>query len=154
MNLLFNLLCRDVQAQMDFYAAVFGFEEIIASRSPIYRGLDTGGSVLGLNAPEARALLNLPAAPAPAADSLWPTTAFATFMFDTTEQVDSTTRQVQCAGGRVLKAPFVTYYNQWQAVCADPEGHVFRLACALPPAADAAMQPAQAHQVSKSRSAT
>jgi len=133
MRLLCNLLCRDVQAQMQFYQAVFGFQEITASRSPIYRGLDTGGSVLGFNALEARALLNLPDAPAPAADGMWPTTVFATFELNVPADVDVTAQRVQDHGGRLLKAPFVTYYQQWQAVVADPEGHVFRLACLVLP---------------------
>lgn len=133
MKLLCSLLCRDVQAQMRFYQAVFGFAEITASRSPIYRGLDTGGSVLGFNAPEARALLALPDAPAQTADGLWATTAFATFELDAPADVDAAAQRVQDHGGRLLKAPFVTYYRQWQAVVADPEGHVFRLACLLLP---------------------
>ena len=35
--------------------------------------------------------------------------------------------EAAAAGGRVLKAPYATYYGQWQAVLCDPEGHVFRL---------------------------
>jgi len=31
-------------------------------------------------------------------------------------------------GGQVLKGPFATYYGQWQAVLADPENNVFRVA--------------------------
>lgn len=134
MKLLCSLLCRDVQAQMLFYQAVFGFAEITASRSPIYRGLDAGGSVLGFNAPEARALLNLPEAPVPTADGLWPTSAFATFQVDAPADVDAAAQRVLDHGGRVLKTPFVTYYKQWQAVVADPDGHVFRLACLTLPA--------------------
>ena len=134
MMLLVSLLCSDVQAQMVFYAAVFGFKEITASRSPIYRGLDTGGSALGFNAPEARALLNLPDAPAPSASGLQPTTAFATFMLDTPDAVNAAAQSVAAHGGRVLKAPFVTYYLQWQTVLADPEGHVFRVGCLALPA--------------------
>ncbi|MBN8492805.1 MAG: VOC family protein [Burkholderiales bacterium] len=134
MKMLLNLLSRDPAAQMAFYAALFGFEEITASRSPIYRVLDTGDSELGFNAPEARALLALPDAPPPMAEGLLPTTAFGTFMLDTHAEVDALAARAQALGGRVLKAPFVTYYRQWQAVLADPEGHVFRIASLQLPA--------------------
>ena len=134
MKMLVNLLSQDVQAQMDFYAGLFGFREIAASRSPIYRVLDTGTSELGFNAPEARALLGLPAAPSPTADGLHPTGAFATFMLEAPAEVDAAAERAAALGGRVLQAPFVTYYQQWQAVLADPEGHVFRVACLVLPA--------------------
>jgi len=134
MKMLVNLLSRDPGAQMAFYAELLGFEEISAWRTPIYRVLDTGGSELGFNAPEARALLDLPAAPPTTAEGLLPTTAFATFMLDTPGEVDALAARAPALGGRVLKAPFVTYYKQWQAVLADPEGHVFRLACLTLPA--------------------
>jgi predicted enzyme related to lactoylglutathione lyase len=135
MKMLVNLLCTDVQSQMLFYEAVFGFTEIPASRSPIYRVLDTGGSELGFNAPDARALLNLPArAPMLPADTLHATTVFATFMVDQPEAVDVAARRTLAHGGRIVKAAFRTYYQQWQSVLADPEGHVFRVSCLVLPA--------------------
>ena len=134
MKMLVNLLCTDVQSQMLFYEAVFGFAEITASRSPIYRVLDTGASELGFNAPDARALLNLPARPPMLpADTLHATTAFMTFMVERPEAVDAAVRRVLANGGRIVKAPFRTYYQQWQAVLADPEGHVFRVSCLVLP---------------------
>jgi predicted enzyme related to lactoylglutathione lyase len=133
-KMLVNLLCTDVQAQMQFYAALFGFEEITASRSPIYRVLNTGDSELGFNAPEARALLNLPAGLVLATDLVRSTSAFATFMVDAPDAVDSTASRAVGLGGRIVKAPFRTYYHQWQAVLADPEGHLFRVACTTLPA--------------------
>ena len=135
MKMLVNLLCTDVQSQMLFYEAVFGFTEITAARSPIYRVLDTGESELGFNAPDARALLNLPArAPMLPADMLPATTAFATFMVDQPDAVDTAVRRTLAHGGRIVKAPCRTYYQQWQAVLADPEGHVFRVSCLVLPA--------------------
>lgn len=133
MKMLVNLLCRDVQAQMDFYAGLFGFAEIAASRSPIYRVLDTGASELGFNAPQARTLLGLPDAPPQADGNLHPTGAFATFMVDRPHEVDAAAQRVVALGGRVLKPPFVTYYQQWQTMLADPEGHVLRVACLVLP---------------------
>jgi predicted enzyme related to lactoylglutathione lyase len=135
MKMLVNLLCTDVQAQMLFYEGVFGFQEITASRSPIYRVLDTGESELGFNAPDARALLNMPArAPMLPDDTLHATTAFATFMVERPEAVAAAVRRTLANGGRTVKAPYRTYYQQWQAVLSDPEGHVFRVSCLVLPA--------------------
>jgi predicted enzyme related to lactoylglutathione lyase len=130
-RMLVNVLSVDIDRQLAFYATLFGFAEIERSRSPIYRALDTGGSELGFNAPAARELLSLPpAAAAPAVD------VFATFMLEAPEAVDSAAARAAEIGGRVVKPPFRTYYGQWQAVLADPEGHVFRVASlTLPPGA-------------------
>src|SRR5258706_11099350 len=54
-----NLFARDIVALSGFYAGVFGFKEIEAIRSPIFRGLDTGRSAIGFNAPDAYELLGL-----------------------------------------------------------------------------------------------
>src|ERR1700761_2617298 len=54
-----NVFARDVVALSSFYQHVFGFPEIEAIRSPIFRGLDTGKSSLGFNALDAYALLHL-----------------------------------------------------------------------------------------------
>ena len=35
MKLWFNLLCTDIEAQMQFYRALLGWPEAVASRSPI-----------------------------------------------------------------------------------------------------------------------
>lgn len=105
--------------------------EIESSRSPIYRVLDTGASALGFNAPAARELLSLPpAAAAPSVD------VFAIFMVDAPTEVDAVAVRAASLGGRVVQAPFRTYYGQWQAVLSDAEGHVFRVTCmTLPPEA-------------------
>ncbi|MGJ7484032.1 VOC family protein [Variovorax sp. LT2P21] len=133
MTLWFNLLCRDVQAQMAFYARLLGWPEAVHSRSPIYRALEHEGVQFGFNAAPAYALLGL-ADRAPDTAAMPPVTAYATFMLDTPEAVDAAVRSATAAGGRVLKAPYATYYGQWQAVLSDPEQHVFRVSAAsLPP---------------------
>ncbi len=124
MKMLVNSLSTDVDAQLAFYQALFGFAEIETSRTPIYRALDTGDSELGFNAPAARELLALP--PAPAAPA---TTVFATFVCAEPGEVDRAAARPPALGGRIVKAPFRTYYDQWRAVLADPEGHVFRVTC-------------------------
>ena len=126
MKVLVNILSRDVDAQLAFYQQVFGFAEIAAVRSPIYRALDTGATELGFNAFDAYALLGLDdrqpqGTTAPVAD------VYATFVASDDEAVNASVERVRAAGGRVIKAPFRTYYGAWQAVLEDPEGHVFRV---------------------------
>lgn len=129
MKLLVNILCEDIDRQLAFYQGLFGFTEIEASRSPIYRVLDTGASELGFNAPAARALLALPGPPdAPSAE------VFATFLVPTPAEVDAAASRAGVLGGSVLKPPFRTYYGQWQTVLADAEAHAFRVSCLQLPA--------------------
>lgn len=54
-----NIFAQDVVKLAGFYADVFGLEEIIASRSPIFRGLKTKKANIGFNAHDAYELLNL-----------------------------------------------------------------------------------------------
>ena len=145
MKLWFNLLCADIEAQMQFYRALLGWPEAEAIRSPIYRALRHEGVEFGFNAQPAYALLNL-ADRMPdeaAATQLPPVTGFATFMLDTSADVDAATARVSALGGRIVKAPYTTYYGQWQAVLSDPEQHVFRVSTAsLPPGVAPGPRPA------------
>lgn len=132
MKLLFNLFCRDMQAQLAFYAAVLQLPEAEALRSPIYRALEGDSFQFGFHAPQARQLLHLAdSAPAPTQAV---TTGYPTLMVDAPGQVDAAAARAARHGGQVVKAPFATYYGQWQAVLADPEGHVFRVATHVLPA--------------------
>lgn len=142
MTLWFNLLCRDVEAQMAFYARLLGWPEAVHNRSPIYRALENNGVQFGFNAAPAYALLGL-ADRTPDAATMPPVTAYATFMLDSPDAVDAAVREAAAAGGRVLKAPYATYYGQWQAVLSDPEQHVFRVSTAsLPLGVTPAARPA------------
>ncbi len=142
MTLWFNLLCRDVEAQMAFYARLLDWPEAVHSRSPIYRALENDGVQFGFNAAPAYALLGL-ADRTPDAATRPPVTAYATFMLDTPDAVDAAVCEAAAAGGQVLKAPYATYYGQWQAVLSDPEQHVFRVSAAsLPPGVAPAPRPA------------
>lgn len=127
MKLLVNLLCEDIDRVCAFYAALLGLPEITASRSPIYRALDTGAAELGFNAPAARGLLGL-------GEAAEGTRCFATFLVDEPAAVDAAAQQTPTLGGRVVKPPYATYYGQWQVVLADPEGHAFRVSCLRLPA--------------------
>jgi len=126
MKLWFNLFTPDPQALLDFYQALLGLPEAVASRSPIYRALETADFQLGFNARPAYELLGLPER-APALGSVPPVTAYCTFMLDTAEAVSRCTERVAALGGRLVKPPYPTYYGQWQAVLADPQHNVFRL---------------------------
>ncbi|UUX95576.1 VOC family protein [Aquabacterium sp. J223] len=140
MSLWFNLLCEDVDAQFRFYRELLGWEEASDARSPIYRALQHGGQQFGFNAAAAYRLLGL-------ADRMPPpdqrtVTAYATFMLDTPAAVDAAAAAAARLGGAVIKPPFATYYGQWQAVLADREDQVFRVACAaLPPGVTASPTP-------------
>ncbi|CJL68841.1 Glyoxalase-like domain [Streptococcus pneumoniae] len=56
-----NVFARDIEALSGFYRELFGFRNIPEIASPIFRGLDTGKSCIGFNAPEAYELLQLDA---------------------------------------------------------------------------------------------
>ena len=117
-----NVFARDVQALSGFYATVFGFAEIEAIRSPIFRGLDTGKSALGFNALDAYELLGL---------SAHADTRGVKFLLnidvDSQADVDRRVPVALSHGATLIKAPYVTYYHWYQAVLFDPEGNVFRI---------------------------
>ena len=117
-----NVFARDVVALSGFYQAVFGFAEIEAIRSPIFRGLDTGKSSIGFNAHDAYSLLGL---------GEHAETRGVKFLLnidvDSNEDVDRMVPIAVAKGATLVKAPYVTYYNWYQAVLLDPEGNVFRI---------------------------
>lgn len=118
-----NLFCRDPVALMGFYRDLLGLPEREEARSPIYRALRLGEAELGFNRHDAYALLGL-ADRVPGDAGI---RAFATFVLDSEAAVDAGAARVAQLGGRLVKAPFRTYYGAWQAVAEDPEGNVFRL---------------------------
>jgi predicted enzyme related to lactoylglutathione lyase len=117
-----NIFARDIEKLASFYADVFGLEELVASRSPIFRGLKTKKANIGFNAYEAYALLNL---------QQWTDgagiKAFTTFAVGGSEEVDRLTVVAVEKGATLLKAPFTTYYGWYQSVLLDPEGNAFRI---------------------------
>lgn len=117
-----NVFARDIEALSGFYMKVFGFAEIEAIRSPIFRGLDTGKSALGFNALDAYDLLKL---------SEFSDTKGVKFLLnidvDSQADVDRMVPVAVANGATLIKAPYVTYYNWYQSVLLDPEGNVFRI---------------------------
>jgi uncharacterized glyoxalase superfamily protein PhnB len=117
-----NVFTRDLDALPDFYKAVFGFAEVEAIRSPIFRGLDAGGTCIGFNAGEAYGLLGL-------ADEAETRGVKFLLNIDVASQaeVDALVPRAQAAGASLIKPPYRTYYDWYQAVLKDPEGNVFRI---------------------------
>ena len=117
-----NVFAKDVVALSGFYQRVFGFPEIEAIRSPIFRGLDTGKSSLGFNALDAYELLQL---------SEFSDTRGIKFLLnidvESQADVDRMVPIAVAAGATLIKPPYVTYYHWYQAVLLDPEGNVFRI---------------------------
>jgi predicted enzyme related to lactoylglutathione lyase len=119
-----NLFAQDIDKLSAFYATLFGFPELVGHRSPIYRCLDAGGVEFGFNADQAYELLGL-ADRKPAGRP--PVRAYFTIELGSREAVDAAIGRVESQGGRVIKGPYTSYYNAWQAVLEDPEGNVFRV---------------------------
>ena len=117
-----NVFARDVVALSGFYMKVFGFTEIEAIRSPIFRGIDTGKSCLGFNALDAYELLHL---------SEYSETKGVKFLLnidvDGKAEVDRMVPVAVAAGATLVKPPYETYYHWYQAVLLDPEQNVFRI---------------------------
>ncbi|WP_122583645.1 VOC family protein [Pseudomonas viridiflava] len=117
-----NVFAQDIIRLSTFYSELFGFPEIEAIRSPIFRGLDTGKSSIGFNALDAYVLLGL--------DEFAGSTGCKFLLnIDVSEQAE-VDRLVPLAveqGATLIKAPYLTYYNWYQAVLLDPERNVFRI---------------------------
>ena len=82
----FNLLCRDIQAQMDFYARLLGLQEVVAVRSPIYRALQGEGFQLGFNGVAAYELLGI-ADRRPVPDEVAPVSGYPSLMLAQSAQI-------------------------------------------------------------------
>ena len=117
-----NVFARDIEALSGFYQRVFDFPEVEAIRSPIFVGLDAGTCCIGFNAPDAYELLHL---------AEYSDTAGCKFLLnidvDSPAEADRMVPIAVEAGATLIKPPYTTYYNWYQAVLMDPEGNVFRI---------------------------
>jgi predicted enzyme related to lactoylglutathione lyase len=117
-----NVFARDIVALSQFYIDAFGFTEIEKMRSPIFRGLETGRSNLGFNAQDAYGLLKL---------DEFSQVSGVKFLLNidvaSMAEVDRLTPKAVSLGAKLMKPPYKTYYNWYQAVLLDPEGNVFRI---------------------------
>ncbi|MGC0362142.1 putative enzyme related to lactoylglutathione lyase [Rhodococcus sp. 27YEA15] len=122
--LSFSSLCaRDIVALSDFYGNLFGLEEVLALRSPHFRGLTIGETILGFSGPAVYDLLNL-IPPQPESTGVQ---SFLTFEVPDVDAVNSVTDAAVNAGATCVSAPARTYYGAWQSVLLDPEGNAFRI---------------------------
>ena len=126
MKLYVNLFCQNIEAQLAFYLSLLGLPEAVKNRSPIYRCIQATTFEFGFHAAPAYALLGM-ADRAPVPGQTSPVTTYATFMLGSCAEVDALCGKSTALGGRIVKAPYPTYYGQWQAVLADPENNLFRL---------------------------
>lgn len=116
---------RDVNRMAEFYVAI-GLEEIVASRSDLYREVSAGAVRIGFAGQAAYASLNL-------ADDADPTGLRGAITLDVgmPEDVGSAVQQALDAGGTLAKPGFETSFGQFLAVVKDPEGNAVRLAAAI-----------------------
>ena len=126
MKLCFSLFCKNFEAQLAYYLALLSMPEAVTHRSPIYRCIQATTFEFGFHAAPAYVLMGV-ADRAPAMLQTSPVTGYATFMLDRCAEVDASSLKAAALGGRIIKAPYPTYYGQWQTVLADPENNMFRL---------------------------
>jgi predicted enzyme related to lactoylglutathione lyase len=119
-----NLMARDFERLADFYRDLFGFKEMEAARSAIFRGLLTGASALGFHAAEVRGALGLPGLSPAAAESV---RILLTFDVGGSAAVEAATARALTMDAVLLKAPYLTAYGHYQSVLLDPEGNAFRI---------------------------
>lgn len=122
-----NIFTKDIKKLSKFYIDVFDFEEDVDLRSPIFRGIRTSKSYFGFNAPEAYGLLNL----ADKANTKG-VKFFLNFDVRSMKEVDRLVVLAVKRGAKIVKEPYRTYYNWYQAVLTDPEGNLFRINKRLP----------------------
>lgn len=122
-----NVFAADIVALSGFYTEVFGFPEVEAIRSPIFRGIDAGSCCIGFNAHDAYDLLKLDA---------YRDAQGVKFLLNIDVEdkaaVDRITERATALGATLIKSPYTTYYNWYQSVLLDPEGNVFRVNHMLP----------------------
>ena len=122
-----NIFTKDIKKLSKFYIDVFGFEEDMSLRSPIFRGIRTSKSYFGFNAPEAYELLNLSDK-----SNTKGIKFFLNFDVRSMKEVDRLVALSVKRGAKIVKDPYRTYYNWYQAVLLDPEENAFRINKVLP----------------------
>jgi len=116
-----NIFTADIDRLAEFYSALFGFKEIVESRSPIFRGFTTGSASLGFSGTGAFDLLGLAPQEGPG------DRVMQTFNVENKEEVDAYSAKAVELGASIVKEPFETYYGWYQSVLRDPDGNCFRV---------------------------
>ncbi|ALJ12329.1 VOC family protein [Sphingopyxis macrogoltabida] len=116
-----NIFTADIDRMAEFYGELFGFEENLVSRTPIFRAFFAGGTGLGFNAPDAYDLLGLTPQETPG------DRVFQTFDVESQDEVRALTDKARDLGATIVKEPFTTYYGWYQSVLRDPDGNALRI---------------------------
>ncbi|WP_210387097.1 VOC family protein [Methylorubrum populi] len=116
-----NIFASDIDRLADFYSRLLDLEEIVESRTPLYRGFRCGGASLGFSAMDAYEILALQRPEGQGERNV------ITFDVDDQAEVRRLVAAASSMGASILKEPFETYYGWYQAVLRDPEGNAFRL---------------------------
>jgi predicted enzyme related to lactoylglutathione lyase len=117
-----SLFTRSIETLPDFYIGLLGLKEIEASRSAKYREVEAGGVKIGFIHQGGYAMLDL-------GDYAEPTgmKSILTFAAPDAETVERLAEDAVKRGGTLAKAPFTTFFGQYQCVLIDPEGNAFRV---------------------------
>ncbi len=118
-----NLFAADPERLAAFYSDVFGFPEIEAVRSEIFRCLDAGPVRLGFNGPKAYALLDL----SDRERTDRSVGCYVTVEAEDDAGVDRLAERAVELGATLIKPSAETYYGAWQCVLSDLEDNVFRI---------------------------
>ncbi len=116
---------RDIVKLSAFYAQLFEVPYIDSVATPIYRALDFRGTRLAFHDFKAYALLEL--ADRISGTPVKPVGTYVTFNIAGKTELEARMQHAVQLGARILKPPYVSYYNAYQVVLADPEDNVFRL---------------------------
>ena len=119
-----NVATRDLDKLTRFYMDLFGFEEAHEARSPVFRAVMTGRTMIGFNAEAVYPTLNLPE---PSDGSR----LILTFDVGSAADVDDKIARAISLGAKLLKPAFQTSYGSYQGVLMDPEQNGFRINAVL-----------------------
>ena len=118
-----SIIADDIESLCRFYASVLGLPELTEQATDIYRALDGGGGLtLAFSATAVYDMLGI-AEYRPAKG----TRQYLTFEVDSDADVDKRSKLAVNHGARTLHESYVTSYDTYQAVLADPEANVFRI---------------------------
>ena len=120
-----SYFARDIDALANFYATLFEVPCIEAVKSPIYRALDFHGTRLGIHDRKAYELLEI--GDRVIEGSPKPVGTYITCNVGSNAELDTCLAKAIALGAKVLKTPYVSYYNAYQVVLADPDDNMFRL---------------------------
>jgi len=121
-----SYFARDIDALTTFYTKLFDLQTIDAVASSIYRAVDFHGTRLGIHDFKAYDLLEIGGRKMKGVAPK-PVSAYITCNVGSREELDARLAQALQLGARVLKEPYISYYNAYQVVLADPEDNMFRI---------------------------